>query len=64
MQFSDVLFIIMGASLAAIIAVLIYAVSKKIKIDGEGNRHLLITVIIFTLTLMASGATYVLMTTN
>ena len=64
MQLPDVLFILMGASLAVIVAVLIYAVHRKLKIDEQGNRHLLRTVIACTAILLLSGLGYVLMTAS
>jgi hypothetical protein len=64
MRLPDVLFVLMGASLAVIVVILIYAVSKKIKIDDQGNRPLLITVIACTVILLASGLGYVLTTAS
>ena len=46
--------------MAVIVAVLIYAVIKRRKIDGEGNRPLLITVVACAVILLVSGVGYVL----
>lgn len=64
MQLSDGLFVLMWVSLAAIAGILVYAVSKRIKIDSQGNRHLLFSVLIFTFVLLASTGTYVFITTS
>ncbi|MFD0045423.1 hypothetical protein ACFVGV_09565 [Pseudarthrobacter scleromae] len=62
MQITDLLFIFMlaGATIAA--GTLIYAVNKKVKIDVEGNRHLLVIVVTAIAVGLAAGLGYVMLT--
>ncbi|MDP9999033.1 hypothetical protein [Pseudarthrobacter sulfonivorans] len=64
MALLDFLFVLMGMSFVAIVAILLYAVMRKIKIDGEGNRGLLVSVIALTVVLLGTGAAYVALSTS